>query len=354
MADIANSLERRLRRESGAAALSRTLLRAALILPLASAALAASAAVVLGFLGPLNADLDAFATLRLHAVVIAAASGLLLLALGARPLAALSLGCALVGGWGLSPVFAAPPSLPPACSSEPLRVAFANIEADPRNRGAWPAKADALVALDADVLMLVEANVDVLDGSSALLRAFPHRAQSLIYHDRQSGAFILSRRPLRAVGPQGREWGLPPNALAVMEVAGREIGLYALHLARPIIGPQARQAAWAAAQAGALPPVRIVAGDFNAAPWSAATRMIAEATETRVLPGIRRTWRGVYPVSVFGWTPPTIYGAQIDHILVSDGVALERIALFDMPSSVHWGVIADLRIARADDPGCVA
>ena len=87
----------------------------------------------------------------------------------------------------------------------------------------------------------------------------------------------------------------------------------------------------------------IVAGDFNAAPWSWVVARAAEVTGTDVLGGTRVTWKGSYRTP-FGPLPEP-WGHQIDQILLSEGIGVASVETLDLPGSDHLGLLLRLRIA---------
>ena len=88
----------------------------------------------------------------------------------------------------------------------------------------------------------------------------------------------------------------------------------------------------------------ILAGDFNAAPWSAAVRTIASASGTSVLsPGA--TWLG------FGLPQALrpIAGLPIDHVLVKGAVPLEAPQRLGDAGSDHLPVLLRFAVPAASD-----
>ncbi len=326
---------------------ARRALLALLAAPIGVVALAASAAVLLGFLGPLKHDLDAFATLRPQFSVAALAAGALLLGLGSRRLAGLALGTGAIGLALLGPAWRAPAALPADCAKAPFRVVVANVEAGSATPLERAAALRNIAALDADVVAFLEMSPEYFRDATAALPKLGYSATRAHSRGVPAGAMLVSNRPLRVLGPSFKAPDTPGYAAAAATVGGREIGLLALHLARPVIGPQARQIAALPALTKGMPRLRVVLGDLNAAPWGHAVAEVGRLLGVAPAPGFRRTWRGRYPIPLVTPSPPAVFGAQIDHVLVSDALGVARVDVVDLPGSVHWGVVADLEIPLA-------
>jgi endonuclease/exonuclease/phosphatase (EEP) superfamily protein YafD len=86
----------------------------------------------------------------------------------------------------------------------------------------------------------------------------------------------------------------------------------------------------------------IVAGDFNAAPWSWLVERAAEVTGTTVLGGYRVTWKGRYRTPLGALPEP--WGHQIDQILLSSGIGIASVETLALPGSDHRGLLVSLRV----------
>lgn len=305
--------------------------------------LAAASGLIAGMLGHWNGDLDGAATLRPHFALSALGAGVLLVAVASRALGATSL---LTGGVGLmllGPAWGQPRPThviaSAACRIETLRVAIANVESSS------PRAVETLAAvreLDVDILATVETS-----------RRFEALARSnggpFRYWHRQRREAIWARRAIRIV-PQRRPHGAqPPHLMAVVEIGGRRVGIAAIHMARPVVDRQPEQVAAFRGMLRDLPEDRILLGDFNAAPWTAAMHRIAREGGVEITLGFRITWRGRLQVPLIGRSVPTLLGAQIDHVLVSNGIGFRSVTTFPLPGSVHEGVLAELEVPGA---GC--
>lgn len=320
--------------------------RLSLLLIFGAVGMVACAGIVLGFLGPLKHDLDAFATLRLHFSLAAVLCALFVLMVRARRLAFFFLA---IGGVGLLALgrsgWASVRPLPEsACDNAPLRVAVANIEGYTAIGADFAGSEDALTNAAADILVTVEMRPEYFDKAAHLRMAYPYTATARFKVGTPSGVMIFSKFPLNPIGPQVKPPNAPGYAIAQTVVSGTAVSVAGLHLSRPVIGNQKEQLSAAPSLLKGLAQPRIVLGDFNAAPWTYTVQTIANAADVMLIPGIRRTWRGTYPTPIKGFAPQSIFGAQIDHILVSRDIGVRSIKTFELPGSVHWGVVAELSV----------
>lgn len=127
------------------------------------------------------------------------------------------------------------------------------------------------------------------------------------------GVAVLSRHP--ATG----EWCLEGQGLAGLRVAvgGREVTVAAVHLHWPWPYRQREQVDRLLPELARLPQPMVIAGDFNAASWSNAVRLIAVGSQTVPIPGLRFTLRMGPPVL----GPPAVL--PVDHVLVPAGSAAQ-------------------------------
>ena len=151
------------------------------------------------------------------------------------------------------------------------------------------------------------------------------------------GVAVLSRWPAVA---QGCAEGLGLAWMQV-EIDGRKVTIASLHLHWPYPFGQADQITALDPVFAALPQPVIVAGDFNAAPWSHAVERVAEASSTHAANGLRFSLR----MATFGLGPWPFM--PIDHVLLPDGVKAIDMHLGSSAGSDHLPVIA--RIALAHD-----
>ncbi|MER7894701.1 endonuclease/exonuclease/phosphatase family protein [Streptomyces sp. NPDC096046] len=171
-----------------------------------------------------------------------------------------------------------------------------------------------------------------------LAQDFPHRRA--VEGGGSEGSVILSRFPLRpAEGVRGT-MGMPG---AVADVDGHAVRLQLAHPMPPLPGQvdvwrRELGALRDAAAAGPGTPL-VLAGDFNATQDHAAFRRILDTGlhDAARLDGADRTatWPAV--------TAPT-FGAQIDHVLVSEDFGASRTRVLDLSDTDHRAVVTDLTL----------
>ncbi len=227
-----------------------------------------------------------------------------------------------------------------------LVVVAANLERgekDPRRQ------AEAVVGLDADVLLLVEHTPATRDAliAAGLATAFPHLADDV--DPGYFGSLVASRRPIgatRAVDLGGR-----PGQLVDLDVDGTEVRVVPVHTQAPIFDRDVD--VWhatveaTAAVADAAPGPVVLAGDWNATGGHRRFRgalrrhRLADASAVR-----GRRWYPTWPVDapLLGLRPPPLL--TLDHVVVSDDVEVIDLARLDLPGSDHKGLRAVLRLPR--------
>lgn len=125
-------------------------------------------------------------------------------------------------------------------------------------------------------------------------------------------------------------------AWARIDLGRGEVSVASLHLHWPWPHGQAQQVAAFIPVLAALPAPVVIAGDFNAAPWSAAVTRLAAASGTAVAPGLRFTFKRTLPG--LGSVPVL----PIDHVLVSTGASAEITPGKDAGSD-HLPLLARIR-----------
>ena len=289
-------------------------------------------ALALGWLGALAAPLDSFSHLRLHLVALAAlAVPVLIVANRFRSAGALA--AAALGSVALAWPFWPGLEPRPVDGFADLTVAQLNM----RFNNPRPALVEQrLRETGADVLLLQEVSEHTM-AVIERLENYPHRHVCGFRDFR--GLAVVSRVPFRSVMPCARNGGF---ALATLDLS-RPVSVVSFHAYWPWPWPQWRQLDAIAPILRAMSTFDrplVIAGDFNAVPWSAAVGFVEEATNTRAVPGLRYTF-----------SPPRLQrgdtrrgGLPIDHVLLSPGVELLDIRLMRHAGSDHLGQVARLRL----------
>jgi len=241
-------------------------------------ALGSGLGLVFGLLQELSSAMDSFSHFRIHfAVLLGLCAFLLLLAAHGVARWAALIPAFVAGGWVWVFASQAPPS---DGARSDLRLVQFNLNY--RNPIIGQV-AEALTQMEADVLTLQE----VQPAHEAALRgmtAYPYQAHCF-FRDRIGGVSVLSRHSLSGVDCAVGE-GL---VSAVVDAPGGAVTVASIHTYWPWPFSQHAQVdRWLPRLELIAGPV-IVAGDFNAAPWSHAVSKVAKASRTTVAAGLRMT-----------------------------------------------------------------
>jgi endonuclease/exonuclease/phosphatase (EEP) superfamily protein YafD len=216
-----------------------------------------------------------------------------------------------------------PEVLPPDVSPQGERVRLVQL-----NLSYWNNDFGALRALlereQPDVVTLQEVsrhNVGLLDQLAA-----DYPGQVRCAFTKAMSVAILSRRELTGPTACGRGWATASTAWN-----DRDVTLMALHLHWPWPFGQQAQVDEITAALGKIDGPLVLAGDFNAAPWSATVRRLARASATSVVPGLRQT------IHLTRYNLPL----PIDHVLLPEGWPVRDIRVAEKAGSDHSAVVAE-------------
>lgn len=165
------------------------------------------------------------------------------------------------------------------------------------------AAADAawLIEQDADILILLEAS-RVHGAAGAALRAkYPVTVDCSPDYD--CSTLVLSKLPLisqrRLANGDAEDRKALSALIARFDVDGRPLSVLALHQSRPWpLGNQPRWTAELNEATASLTGAAVMAGDFNSAPWTFATRRIAASGHFRLATGLATSWPAGQPALV--------------------------------------------------------
>lgn len=236
------------------------------------------------------------------------------------------------------PWLSAAAALSPGAPGAPaLGVASANVHFE--NRDVSPLR-QWLARENPDIVVLLEVSPEYAAGLAAL-SGYPFR--TVAAEDGPFGIALLSRLPLLESAVRRDAEGIA-RIEARLQWGGRQIGIVALH-PMPPLSPEygaARDGRIVelaeAGNASGLPS--LIAGDFNATPWSS-TFFRAEGLGWRRATGLAPTWPAVLGGEI------GIFGIPIDHVLASPEWALQGSALGPSLGSDHLPVVARLSLADA-------
>lgn len=314
---------------------------------LASVALTAlGVATVAAFLGPWSQFADAFSHFRLHMSAFALLSAALAIASGglarARKAAVIGLLIAIINtmtSLGVSEVAEAAPA-----GGTPLKVMTINVLYRAANDEQIVAH---ITAEQPDVVLLQEltqARAGLLDRLHAAYPWQVHCGSAAPTGEQWScDVAIVSRVPWEsaradAIGDEGAK-------LATARFGAAHEGLLvgSIHLKWPLISDQAAQLRAIANEiAGHRGPI-VLAGDLNAAPWSAAVRAFIRQSNLREASRFTPTW----PRRTFVGGRPCalcVPQLQIDHVFVSAHVRVVGAHAGDDVGSDHLPLIAELAL----------
>ncbi|MFM7109329.1 MAG: endonuclease/exonuclease/phosphatase family protein [Planctomycetaceae bacterium] len=283
--------------------------------------------------------------------LVAAAVGAVLALRRPRSVAFACCLLALAGNaWAMLPFWMPPSTVLPAAAAAattpdadpvpPLELVSANLHrlnADKSRAVAW------LRDRRPDVAVLLEIDAAWAANLSSLDDIYPHR----IVEPREDnfGIAVLSRWPL--TGGTVTSLGGAPHPVIVTTVRfhDRGVRLFAIHPPPPKSAAHAAtlrtHLAAVAAAAAAAPRPCIVAGDFNATPWSLPYRVFAARSglrDTATGRGVQPTWNARLPA-------PRI---PIDHVFASPEMAVLRRTVGPDVGSDHLPVEATLALPPAE------
>lgn len=294
-------------------------------------AVAASAAIAFSLFHHENPYADSFAHFRAHigATLVLTATALAVLRL--RRMAVLF---AIIGlaGVAISLIAVVPFGGSAAAGGNAVRLFTLNLNYANTDRHAI---IDRIEEARPDVMMLQEVSsrhdglIQTLSGAYSLAadcRRAPY------------GMVILIRRQSITSGPSGCD---PGDAMAWAEakIGERAVALVSLHLHWPAPYAQNDDVRRLTPTLTALPRPLLVAGDFNAAPWSATVARINKVAGTHLAPGYRPSWAPGLPNGL-----ADLIGLPIDHVLISEGMQPGDVRLLDPVGSDHRPLLAEIHL----------
>lgn len=192
---------------------------------------------------------------------------------------------------------------------------------------------DLIKKHNTDILVFQEVSRKNRQIIESLSEQYPYKVQCPFA---STGAVaVLSRLPLAGAYGRGCAIRMGLGWLRV-KVGNNEVTVASIHLHWPYPFGQNDQIKALYTTLKDLPRPVIIAGDFNAAPWSHAVSQISEATRTEVAGGLRFTlqksmFKGLLPIQL-----------PIDHLLTPKNAAIREIKTGANVGSDHLPVISRL------------
>lgn len=300
-----------------------------------------SASLVAGYFGSVHRALDSFSHLRVHLAFLLILAALPLFAtrfLKVGAVAAFAALLAIASASGSVPIaglgMAYGPLYPRNDDVPNYRVLQLNLRFDNMETG----KVLSLIGrVKPDVLTLDEVSESWAQRLQIIRSAYPHGILCP-FPDGRDGVALLSRRPL-AQDAKAFCDERGALAMAAVDFGGRTIEVASLHLGWPWPYEQAWQIGGLSRFFADLGETAILAGDFNAAPWSYAIKRVADAGKLTLMPSPGSTWleRHLPRFMVFA-------GLPIDQVMAKGDVLVHSIAALEDVGSDHLPVLIEFSL----------
>lgn len=293
-----------------------------------------SVPLVLGFLGSAHPALDSFAHFRPHLAVLMGLLALPLLFTKMRREGAMILLFAILA---FSTTVGAARNLldgsSKALANMPTSGArYSLVQINLRYNNPEPKRVLQMVAQEKpDVIAYQEAGSDWAMWIDILKGTYPYHFECRI--DSNMGVGILSRRPF-SEGSEQTCLGDNRFAMTSIDFSGTHVNVASYHAALPWPFKQSAVLNVLAPELQNFTGPSIIAGDFNATPWSNAVHRIEKASGTKAVTGIGGTWM---PQSLPVKLAPYI-GLPIDQVLASHEIEAPVVKTGEEAGSDHLPV----------------
>ena len=292
--------------------------------------------VLFSFLASWYPVADSVAHFRFHLTAIMLLIAVLLAVLRNWRSAGLSLAVSVAGIAGMAPAFPAWDDAIADSEARTIKVVQLNLS----YRNTTPdAVADFIRGEQADIVTLQEVTGKTARVIELLAEDYPYRVSCAAKP--VGGQAVLSRLPMAPGQSEGCVGGRGIVWMRVM-AGGKPVTVASLHLHWPYPYGQGPQIDRLEDTLKDLPRPVLVAGDFNAAPWSNAVDRVAQATDTTVVGGLRLS----FDIKLNWWAPPI--AMPIDHILLPESLTPLEVRMGPGPGSDHRSVVARLALPAGD------
>ncbi|RAI03325.1 hypothetical protein DLJ53_02060 [Acuticoccus sediminis] len=297
-------------------------------------AIAGGIAILLGFFGSAHPALDSLSHFRAHLAAITAIAAFMRIVSGSgfgRGLSMLILLLAFVAG-----IPTARYMIPDSSVRLDPGETYSLLQYNARHNEV--AVSNVMLDKQPDFATLQEVTVTKLEMNKELMALYPYRASCDNGSLRAQGTILLSKYPF-----EGEPVCQPGSNVvrATILLGDHALTLVTQHLQWPWPYGQKEALAEDVAALRTISGAAILAGDFNAAPWSVTVKRYASLTRTAPTKGIGPTWL----LSGTDLSLRPYVGLPIDNILTS-GVAIAQVQRFDRKGSDHMPVL--MRFAFED------
>lgn len=309
----------------------------------AAIAIPAGLLVLASFFNAAHPAFDTISHFRLHLAAVLAAVALPMIfasgwrIFGAAGLAAAVLATTLTLGLPWLQLSIRPAG---AETSSPGDAHYRLLQLNLRFDNSEPEKVLALIERERpDIVTFQEVSRTWQPKLEQLDETYPHQ---IICQTRAhiGGVAIFSRRPFTGAAPVCRDRGA--LAIATINFNGKPIQLVAAHLGWPWPYDQAHQVDAIEGEFAKLGPDAMLAGDFNATPWSHSVYRLTQAAGVGSAGLVGPTWlRPALPASL-----RPLIGLPLDHIHVKGKVQPLGIERMEMAGSDHLPVMMEFSLLR--------
>lgn len=301
--------------------------------------------LLIGFFGDVHPAFDSFAHFRAHLAVASAVLALLLLfgrfRLYALPGLVFAIACFATTSTILSDLGLKPSQARFMVRSDE-QPTYRLLQMNLRFDNPTPEKVLSLVGrIQPDVITLDEVS-DMWKGKLQLLsHAYPHQIVCP-YPNLVFGVAILSRRPFKE-GTEPACFARGALAIASVDFGGTTVDVGAIHLSWPWPFEQPWQLSHLAEPLSRLGETAVVAGDCNAATWSAAVHRVARAGGLHVMPAAGATWQ-------YRKLPESLRfaGLPIDQVFAKGYAFVNSIQTLASTGSDHLPVLVEFSIQQKE------
>lgn len=312
------------------------------------AAVLATVPLVMGFWGALHPAFDALSHFRIHLAVLIAVLALPVVFLrGWRMIGLMAMALAVAS------VTATLNMLNPASQAQAQGAAsgedgarYRLLHMNLRFDNATPKAVLSLIGRsNADIVTLNEVSAKWQEELGFIKGAYPYQVICQA-RARVGGVAILSRRPfMHPATASCHERGSLATASVVL--GDRAISVAALHLGWPWPFGQHEQVERARPTLEKLGKTTILAGDFNATPWSETVRRVREAGAFSLPQAVGPTWLARPLPDALRRT----VGLPIDHVLIKGDLEVHSIARQGEAGSDHLPVLVEFSLLPQNESG---